>query len=87
MRLTINIECHSREIAVPVIKQRIHDWLSESRGFYLIVGALGARAPNPVLSIFMIRCFGVTLYRVDGEGRDCVIHDACNVVFLLLSES
>ena len=32
----------------------------------------------------MIRCFGVTPYRGDGEGRDCVIRAACNVMFLLL---
>ena len=34
----------------------------------------------------MIRCFGITPYRGAGEGRDCVIHAACNVMFLLLGE-
>ena len=48
---------------------------------------LGARAPNPALSILMIRCFGGTPYRSDGEGRGCVIHAACNVIFLLLVEA
>ena len=34
----------------------------------------------------MIRCFGITQYRGDGEGCDCVIHASCNVIFLLLNE-
>ena len=34
----------------------------------------------------MIRCFGVTQYRGDGEGHDCVIHAACNVISLFLGE-
>ena len=86
MRLTINIEGYTREVAIPLIKQRTYEWLSENRGFCLIIGGPGARAPNPALSIFMIRCFGVTPYRGEGEGRDCVIHAACNVMFLLLGE-
>ena len=86
MRLTINIEGYPQGIAVKLIKQRINQWLSETRGFSLIIGGQGARAPNPALSIFTIRCFGVTLYRGDGEGRDCVIHAASNDMFLLLGE-
>ena len=86
MRLTINIEGYPREIPLQLIKQRIHDWLSENRGFCLIVGGPGARAPNLALSISMIRCFGITPYRGAGEGRDCVIHAACNDMFLLLGE-
>ena len=86
LRLTINIEGYLYEIAIQLIKQCIHDWLSENRGFCLIIGGPGARAPNPVLSIFMIRCFGLTPYRSNDEGRDCVIHAACNVMFLLVGE-
>lgn len=29
---------------------------------------------------------GVTVYRGDGEGRDCVVHAACIVMFLFLGE-
>ena len=86
VRLTINIEGYPYEIAVQLIKQRIHGWLSENRGFCLIIGGPDARPPNPVLSTFMIRCFGVTPYRGNDKGRDCVIHAACNVTFLLLGE-
>ena len=86
VRLAIKIEFYPRGIVVQLIKQRIDGWLSENRVFYLIIGGPGARAPNPALSIFMIRCFGVTPYRGDGEGRDCIIHAACNVMFLLLGE-
>ena len=57
MRLTINIEGYPYEIAVQLIKQRIHDWLSENRGFCLIIGGPGARAPNSVLSIFVEALF------------------------------
>ena len=60
--------------------------MNEDSGFGLIIRGPVAHAPNPSLSIFMIQCFGVTPYRGDGEGRDCVIHAACNVIFLLLSE-
>ena len=86
MRLTINIEGYTREIEVPLIKQRIHDWLNKNRGFRLIIEGTSARAPNSELSIFIIRCFGVTPYRGDGEGRDCVIHAACHAMLLLLGE-
>ena len=86
VRLAINVEGYSREIIIPLIKQPIQDWLRENKGFCLIVGGPGARAPYPALSIFMIRCFGVTPYRGDGEGRDCVIHAACNIMFLLPGE-
>ena len=34
----------------------------------------------------MIKSSGMTPYRSDGEGRDCVIHAACNAMFLLLRE-
>ena len=58
VRITINIEGYTREIAVPFIKQRIHDCLHENRGSVSFLGDPGALAPNPVLSIFMIRCSG-----------------------------
>ena len=79
MRLTISIEGYTREIAVPLIKQRIQDWLCESRGFCLINRGPGARVRNPALSIFMILYFGMTPSR-------CVIHAACNEMILLLCE-
>ena len=46
-RLAINIQGYPREIAVKLIKQRIHDWLSENRRFCFITGGPGAHAPNP----------------------------------------
>ena len=85
-RLTINIEGYPREVAVQLIKQRIHDWLSQNRGFCLIIGGPGARAADPALSIFMVRYFGITPYRGYDECRDCLIHAAFNVMLLLLGE-
>ena len=51
-----------------------------------IIGGPGACLSIPALLIFMIWCFGMTHYRGDGEARDCVIHAACNVMFILLVE-
>ena len=86
MRLTLNIEVYPQDITVQLIKQRINGRLSENRGFCLIIGGPGARAPDPMLLTFMIQCFGLTPYRGYGDCRDCVIHAARNVMFLLLSE-
>ena len=62
VRLPINVKGYTREIAVQLIKQRIHYCLSENRWFCYIIGDPDTRAPNNALSIFMIRCFGVTPY-------------------------
>ena len=69
MRVTINIEGDTREIAILLIKQRIHDRFRENSGFCLIIR--GARAPNLALSIFMIWCFGMTPYRGDCQYSVC----------------
>ena len=60
VRLTIEIESDPREVAVQLIKQSIHDWLSENRGSCLIIGGPGTHASDLAFLIFKIRCFGVT---------------------------
>ena len=86
VQIAINIEGYPREGVVQLLKQRTHDWSSENMVSCLIIGDPEARAHNPVSSIFMIRCFGMTLLRGDSEVRDCVIHTACIAMFLLLGE-
>ncbi len=72
-------------MAIVLIKNTFKSWLNENPGFCILIGGLGARAPNSQTIKYYIRCFVGIRFR--SSERSCVIEAACNAMHLLLGDS
>ncbi len=81
----VDIEGYTKNAALVLIKNILKRWLRENPGFCIVIGGPGALARNVQTTGYYVRCFGETRFR--NSRCSCIIDAACNVGYLLLSES